>query len=223
MGTSQGQTPPEDSRSDAELVTLALAGKREAETTLYNRHAQRLFAHLGLIVRNDHDIQDISQNIWLNVLTHLYQYNSARAPFVMWLEKIARNEMSNYFRNVRRKEIPGEKLNPATASRSEGRSPSVPTPEEAAELAEWVSCLKEALDALKELRPEDEEAIRLSFYEGIRLQGIAERQGVQAPAVWKRIQRALSALRDLLPAAYESPLPDPSSRRHQATDPNPIG
>lgn len=68
---------------------------------------------------------------------------------------------------------------------------------EDAEARLYTEQLRACLDAaMKELRPEDAEAIRLRYYDGLTLKQAGERKGVTQDAIRQREQRGLRKLRD---------------------------
>lgn len=66
MNTQKTMLPaPLDASSDAELVTLAIAGNDAAFSQIMRRHNRLLFRTARSILKNDDDTQDALQDAYL--------------------------------------------------------------------------------------------------------------------------------------------------------------
>lgn len=74
--------------SDACLIQSTLAGDDAAFATLVGRYRRRIFGIAGRFTRNDHELDDVCQEIFIKVYRHLGAYR-ADAPFEHWLARIA--------------------------------------------------------------------------------------------------------------------------------------
>jgi RNA polymerase sigma-70 factor (ECF subfamily) len=72
---------------DAGLVTEARAGRDDAFAELVRRHKQRVFAAASRYARDDHQVDDIAQEIFVRAYRNLGQFRGD-APFEHWLSKI---------------------------------------------------------------------------------------------------------------------------------------
>jgi len=102
----------------------------------------------------------------------------------LWLYGIAHNVIRNADRSIRRRDRLNGRLRPF-------RSPSAPDPET---LVVRRSEDDEVLEALAELRPADQEILRLSIWEELSNTEIAEVLGIDAHAVTMRLTRARNRL-----------------------------
>jgi len=102
----------------------------------------------------------------------------------LWLYDIAHNVVRNVDRSMRRRDRLSERLRPF-------RSPSAPDPET---LVVRRSEDDEVLAALTELRPTDQEILRLSIWEELSNKEIAEVLGIDPHAVTMRLTRARNRL-----------------------------
>jgi RNA polymerase sigma-70 factor (ECF subfamily) len=75
----------------ARLVTRFQAGDRDAFAALYTRHFDRVFAYLRTLLRDVHEAEDATQQVFIKVLRALHRFEPDREPFRAWLFVIARN------------------------------------------------------------------------------------------------------------------------------------
>jgi RNA polymerase sigma-70 factor (ECF subfamily) len=79
--------------SDEEVVERVRAGEGRLFEVLMRRYNQRLFRLARVIVRDDHEAEDVMQQAYVNAYTHLSQFQG-RARFATWLTRIAVYEAS---------------------------------------------------------------------------------------------------------------------------------
>lgn len=93
------------SPTDAELVRLVLAGKKEHFKLLVERYQQKIFAYLYRFLYQDRDTaEDLTQTVFLKAYKNLASFNMTLS-MQSWLYRIAHNEAANHFRSLsRRKE-----------------------------------------------------------------------------------------------------------------------
>ncbi|HEY2590232.1 MAG TPA: sigma-70 family RNA polymerase sigma factor [Steroidobacteraceae bacterium] len=78
-------------RTDGELVTLALNGAAAAFSDLMRRHARHVHAVIARRLRNPEDVRDAVQDTHLAVWRALHHYDAGR-PFEAWITTIALNK-----------------------------------------------------------------------------------------------------------------------------------
>jgi RNA polymerase sigma-70 factor (ECF subfamily) len=101
------QRPGED-RDPAILqaVQHAKAGDPEAVRYLYLRYADNVFGYVVSLVRDEHEAEDITQHVFMKLLTVLGKYESRDVPFAAWIMRVARNTAVDHLRQ--RRQIPCE-------------------------------------------------------------------------------------------------------------------
>src|SRR5215475_12254450 len=77
--------------SDEQVVARVLAGNTALYELLMRRHNQRLYRVARAILRNDTEAEDVMQAAYVRAYQHLGQFE-ARAPFKIWLTRIAVHE-----------------------------------------------------------------------------------------------------------------------------------
>jgi RNA polymerase sigma-70 factor, ECF subfamily len=87
------------------LVALAIArgkeGDREAIRFLYVRYADNVFGYICSIVRDEHEAEDLTQDVFAKLLTSLHKYEPRDVPFAAWLLRVARNIALDHVRQRR--------------------------------------------------------------------------------------------------------------------------
>jgi RNA polymerase sigma-70 factor (ECF subfamily) len=82
-------------RDDAELVTRAIARVKEGDNSalhfLYLRYAEDVRRYVKSIVRNHHDAEDVTQSVFLKLVSVIRGYEPRGVPFAAWLLRVARN------------------------------------------------------------------------------------------------------------------------------------
>jgi RNA polymerase sigma-70 factor, ECF subfamily len=105
------------------LVALAIArgkeGDREAIRYLYVRYADNVFGYVCSIVRDEHQAEDLTQDVFAKLLTSLHKYEPRDVPFAAWLLRVARNVALDHVRQ-RRPLLCEEVRSPETAIEDTG-------------------------------------------------------------------------------------------------------
>jgi RNA polymerase sigma-70 factor, ECF subfamily len=105
------------------LVALAIArgkeGDRDAIRYLYVRYADNVYGYLCSIVRDEHEAEDLTQDVFAKLLTSLHKYEPRDVPFAAWLLRVARNIALDHMRQ-RRTVLCEEVRNPETALEDTG-------------------------------------------------------------------------------------------------------
>jgi len=175
----------------ADLLTLravrrAQAGDGDAMRYLYLHFADNVYGYVCSIVRDEHDAEDVTQQIFFKLLTSLERYEPSSVPFSAWILRVAHNAAIDHLRA--RRAIPCEEVR------------SVDEPFSDIGRERWRD-LRAALDTL----PRDQrQVLMLRFIVGLSPAEIAERLGRTEDAVHAlqhRGRRRLRAELTLLGAA----------------------
>jgi Sigma-70 region 2 len=87
---------------EADLIRAAQA-HRSTFALLYQRYLPRVYYYVRTRLASDEDAADLTQQIFLQVLDALPDYQPRGAPFAAWLFQIARNAVADFYR--RRKTV----------------------------------------------------------------------------------------------------------------------
>ena len=101
-------------RSDAELVTMAQAGAREAVDELLRRHYDRLYAVCRRVAGNDADAADACQEALMAIVRGLPKFDN-RSTFKTWSYRVATNATLDELRRRKRRPDPVEETPEPTA------------------------------------------------------------------------------------------------------------
>ena len=82
--------------SDGELHRAALAGSGEAMAALYRRHGGLVYRFTVQMSRNDAVAEEITQEVFLALLTQIDRFDAKRGELSTWLCGIARRQLWKY-------------------------------------------------------------------------------------------------------------------------------
>ena len=82
-------------------VARAKQGDREALRYLYIRYADNVYSYVSSIVRNHHEAEDVTQQVFAKLTDSLAHYEDRGAPFLSWLVRLARNAAIDQLRSRR--------------------------------------------------------------------------------------------------------------------------
>src|SRR3954452_9814487 len=99
------RAPLDDTDERNGLVALAIArgkeGDQEALRYLFTRSADNVYGYVCSIVRDEHEAEDITQEVFAKLLTALHKYEQRAVPFAAWLLRVARNVALDHMRQQR--------------------------------------------------------------------------------------------------------------------------
>lgn len=167
--------------TDAELVSLALAGDTDAFGALVRRYEDAVFNLAWRMSNNWHDAADIAQDTFIRAYRKLSYYRPSHS-FKTWLFSLCANLAKNRFRGIQRRRRAEERLR-------EEMPPLSPEPE-----AKDVG-LEEALRRIPDkLRA----ALVLKHMEGLSYEEVARALGIGVSAAKMRVARGRDELVRLL-------------------------
>src|SRR4051794_11947837 len=87
-----------DADIDPRLIARAARGDAAAFSQIYAHTAAGVRRYVRTIIWNPWDAEDVTQEVFVKILTGLKQYDPARAPFYAWTLRIARNAAIDHMR-----------------------------------------------------------------------------------------------------------------------------
>jgi RNA polymerase sigma-70 factor (ECF subfamily) len=89
-------------------VARAKEGDRDAIRFLYVRYADNVYGYVRSIVRDDHEAEDVTQQVFAKLIAVIHKYEQRAVPFSAWILRVARNVAVDHMR--RRRAIPCEEV-----------------------------------------------------------------------------------------------------------------
>jgi RNA polymerase sigma-70 factor (ECF subfamily) len=176
--------------SDSELVSLYIAGNEKAFENLVNRHKNRVFTSIMLIVKDTDVAEDLLQDSFIKAIHTMKggRYNE-EGKFSSWFSRIAHNLAIDYFRK--------EKRNPTSQLEDNIKAfNSLTYAEDSAEALQIREETFARLKAMIDLLPENQkEVLIMRHYADMSFQEIAEATGVSINTALGRMRYALINLR----------------------------
>lgn len=176
--------------SDCELITQYKSGNEKAFEALVNRHKNKIFTTILLIVKDQYVAEDLLQETFIKAIKTIKsgRYNE-EGKFLPWISRIAHNMSIDYFRKQKRyptivMEDGSNVFN--TLEFSEDSFETVQIKKEThARLREFIQRLPEA----------QREVLMMRHYMQMSFQEIAEMTGVSINTALGRMRYALINLR----------------------------
>jgi RNA polymerase sigma-70 factor, ECF subfamily len=171
-----------------DAVVQAQAGDPSAIHFLYVRFADDVCGYVNSIVRDEHDAEDITQNVFAKLATAIKKYEPRQVPFAAWILRVSRNAALDHLRA--RRQIPFEEVR-----KDDGGHEQVGF--------ERSQCLR---DALLRLPAEQREVLVLRHLAGLTPVEIAERLGKSEGSIHGLHHRGRGALKDALVEMHAAPV-----------------
>jgi len=170
-----------------ELLVQGRARAQAEFTVVYERYSSRVYAYVRARIPIGDDAEDLTQQIFLRALSNYCGFRGQGDQVAAWLFRIARNVVTDYFRNCR-PSMPWESLPPSLEPRVEEDLESVVM------RAEELTRLREALLGLDDNR---RDLLALRFGARLRAGEIAGIIGKSEAATRKQLLRTLHTLKEL--------------------------
>ncbi|HWJ43322.1 MAG TPA: sigma-70 family RNA polymerase sigma factor [Solirubrobacterales bacterium] len=104
-GPSPGQGPSNLTRA---AIARAKEGDPEGLHYLYVRYADDVLRYVNGLVRDHHEAEDITQNVFAKLMRAIGKYEERAVPFDAWILRVARNAALDHLRA--RRAIPSEEV-----------------------------------------------------------------------------------------------------------------
>src|SRR4051794_38637659 len=90
-----------DSHVVRAAICRAQAGNTQALNFLYLRYADEVLRFVKSLVRDHHEAEDITQNVFIKLMSVIEKYEPRDVPFSAWVRKVARNVALDHLRTRR--------------------------------------------------------------------------------------------------------------------------
>jgi RNA polymerase sigma-70 factor (ECF subfamily) len=88
-------------REIANAVLRAQGGDADAIRVLYLRYKDNVYGYVLSFVRDQHEAEDITQHVFLKLMSVIDKYRPRDVPFTSWLLRVARNVALDHMRRRR--------------------------------------------------------------------------------------------------------------------------
>ena len=171
-------------RNEDQIIASVLAGKTSEFRKLVDQYHRPVFRFARNLLGDEHDAEDIAQEVFLAAFDHLASYSAKRASVLTWLFTITRNRCVNHLKRRRPLIDGGAIVETQVAARNDEPARN-----------EFWKRLDEALDGL----PIDQKtAFVLAEIEGLSYANIAHIEQTTLGTVKSRIYRAKQRLRSAM-------------------------
>jgi RNA polymerase sigma-70 factor (ECF subfamily) len=178
---------------DSQLVERCLKGDDAAWEDLVKVHTRRVYAICYRFTGNDHEAQDLTQDVFLRIFRTLGSFRSGEGSFAVWLTRLTRNLLIDHYRRTR------------VERQSESLEDQLPTLEEKTAMSARTDGMlagREASEllsaALQKLSPELRETVILRDLEELEYREIAKILNVPEGTVKSRLNRGRAELARVL-------------------------
>lgn len=174
---------------DAELWQALQQGQTEALGVLYGRHAGLVYGIALKVLKSSQEAEDLTQEIFVNFLPRS-SYDPRRGSLRTYLSILVRSRAISRARSRQKRE---QKIQPHLQPDT--------LPSEATSALEESTRREESQivqAALATLSENEQQLLKLSYYEGLTQAAIAESTGLPLGTVKSRVRRGLTKLRQVL-------------------------
>jgi RNA polymerase sigma-70 factor, ECF subfamily len=94
--------------SISQAVMAAKSGDMEAIRFLYMRYKDNVYGYVLSIVREPHEAEDATQQVFMKLMSAIGKYEPRSVPFTAWILRVARNVAIDHLRQ--RRAVPCEEV-----------------------------------------------------------------------------------------------------------------
>jgi RNA polymerase sigma factor (sigma-70 family) len=178
--------------SDAELVLAYQQGHEQALSVLINRHKDKVYTALYMLVKDKYLAEDLFQDTFLKIIKTIKEGKySEQGKFLPWAIRVARNLCMDYFRRTRLQ---------VTITLPDGQDISslLGSSDWASDAIEKRQVHDTVRKLVEDLPEEQREVIVLRIYADLSFKEISDLTGVSINTALGRMRYALINLRKLV-------------------------
>jgi RNA polymerase sigma-70 factor, ECF subfamily len=180
-GRFRQSAQPAENADHSRLVQVAVGGakqgNRDALRYLYIEYADSVYGYVRSLLRDEHDAEDVTQQVFAKLVTILPKYEQREVPFAAWILRVARNVAVDDMR--RRRALPSDDIAGGDGEGCEPRQEDALTVRE----------------ALATLPPEQRQVLMLRHLVGLSPGEIAAKMGKTEASIHGLHHRGRSALK----------------------------
>lgn len=166
--------------TDEQIIDAVRTKDKELYVEIVKRYEYKLSHYLRRFVRDNEEVEDVLQDVFIKAYVNLNGFNSAK-KFSSWIYRITHNEAVNFLKKKNRK---------PTISIDEKDIDLLDKNAEIARKAELSSMMSEIEECLAGLNPKSREAFVLYFFEGKSYEEIGDIMRIPTSSVGVLIMRS---------------------------------
>lgn len=159
-----------------------------AQAALFDRYGEVIFAYIRGHLSSREDAEDLTLEVFIAALAQKQLSSVSDAEQLVWLKRVARNKLIDYYRRVQRR--PAVPLDQFTETMLDTEA----APEEAALINEQHGELHRHV---RRLPPLQQHLLRLRYGDGLRYSEIAALVNKRESAVRQLLSRTIKTLRSM--------------------------
>ncbi len=176
--------------TDEQLMARIQAQDESALSTLYRRHTPLLRTVIARVVHNEHDVDDLLQEVFLELWNRADHYDEAKGKALGWIVTLARRRAIDRIRRRQAYARAEERLRLETEhepqqTRHEGVEEDVNAADRAEIFQRLIATLPDA----------QREALDLAYFRGLSQREIAAKTGIPLGTIKTRLELAVRKIR----------------------------
>jgi len=182
---------------DKDVLRRLQERDEQALLLLYDKYQRLVYSLAIKIVRDEHEAEELVQEVFLQVWEKAALFNSERGAFESWLITLTHNRAIDLLRSKRYKQRAAEdRLDPLDLASISTESTTL----KRTALQETIEFDERALvkQALSKISPEQRESLELAYYEGYSQSEIAEKLQVPLGTIKTRMRQGMIKLSGFL-------------------------
>ncbi len=180
--------------TDNELVKRFINGEELCLEILINRHRNRVYSYILMIVKQHELAEDVFQDTFVKVIHNLKRGKyTENGKFPSWVMRIAHNLIIDYFRKQKHLQTVSNDAVEYDMFNSEKYSDA-----NIEEKIVYDQILKDVASLINYLPVNQQEVVRLRHYMGLSYKEIAEETGVSINTALGRMRYALINMREMV-------------------------
>ncbi len=180
--------------SENELIKYFIGGKEECLQILIDRHKNRIYSYILMMVKNQELAEDIFQDTFIKVITNLKKGKYVEnGKFASWVMRISHNLIIDYFRKQKNLQTVSNDANDYDLLNSPKFSDNT-----IEDKLVFTQILKEVGELVEYLPDNQKEVVKMRHYMGLSFKEIAEETGVSINTALGRMRYAIINMRSMV-------------------------
>ncbi len=180
--------------SENELINHFIEGKEECLKILIERHKNRIYSYILMMVKNQELAEDLFQDTFIKVITNLKKGKYIEnGKFSSWVMRISHNLIIDYYRKQKNLQTVSNDANDYDLLNSPKYSDC-----NIEEKLVFSQILKEVGELVEFLPENQREVVKMRHYMGLSFKEIAEETGVSINTALGRMRYAIINMRSMV-------------------------